>query len=57
MRAIVDKVMHVFSLKPSVSEDEANRPDQEPTELAAKLLENLKTQLARTSRTHSGYER
>jgi hypothetical protein len=57
MRAIVDKVMHVISLKQSVSDDEANRLHQEATELAAKLLENLKTQLAGTLRTRGGYER
>jgi hypothetical protein len=56
MRAIVDKVMHVISLKQSVSDDEAKRVHQEPTELAADLLENLKRQLARTLRARGRYE-
>jgi hypothetical protein len=57
MRAIVDKVMHAISLKQSVSDDEAERVHQEATELAAKLLENLKAQLARTLRARGRYER
>jgi hypothetical protein len=55
MQAIVDKVMRVFTFKHPVSDDEAKLVRQEPTDFAAELLENYKSQLAqRTLRAGRG---
>jgi hypothetical protein len=54
MQAIVEKVIRAFSVKHPVSDDET-KPAQQATELAAKLLENYKKQLARrTLRAYRG---
>jgi hypothetical protein len=54
MQAIVEKVMRAFSVKHPVSDDAA-KPAQQATELAAELLENYKKQLARrTLRAYRG---
>ena len=47
MQAIVDKVMRVFTLKHPAVDDEAKLGHPEVTDLAAELLENYKSRLAR----------
>ena len=47
MQTFVDKVIHAFSFKHSDADDEDQRTQREATELAAELLENYKSQLAR----------
>jgi hypothetical protein len=47
MQTFVDKVIHAFSFKHSDDDDEDQRAQREATELAAELLENYKSQLAR----------
>jgi hypothetical protein len=50
MQAIVDKVLRAFTVKHPVSDDdEAKLVRQDVTDLAAALLENYKSQLARRS--------
>ena len=55
MQADVDRVMHAFTLKHPISDEEAEAVRKEVTKFAAGLLEKYKDQLAR--RTLTGAER
>jgi hypothetical protein len=55
MQAVVDRVIRAFTLKHSISDEEAEAIRQEAIEFATDLLEKYKTQLAH--RTFSGAER